>query len=397
MCLTDVDKLNLFMEIFCSIVDSPPGQDIAKNEKIATAEAVEDPKEEAKLPATNPEGPGRSKKWNAANFLLNEISYIVPALNQKVSSATIVAGLSSQSNVDVAKAFFSFVLSSILQDYSSPPNSHLIQAVVSILDLPGYENTSYLVDWDAVSDDVDFKLLMPLIGGCSTADVEVCLPRIIRAYIGVGAGTETAAEAHGDSTGKLFVSETLKSIFARIYKVRPLPMTKTALLVFLHRISLELEVGRSQPTLKQKELLDAIGVLMNNKVVRSLLQDDVPPFALMRTAILSAQSFADVKKFVLSNVVPLLVQKAVWNSYTDLWKGVIFVAKNFASSTGSFKANTEQTMRALLMVPTQHLRALLKAALNVKPVLAAAILSGDIEKEKLWKELGVVGTGVRKS
>ena len=32
----------------------------------------------------------------------------------------------------------------------------------------------------------------------------------------------------------------------------------------------------------------------------SLLQDDVPPFALMRTAILSAQSFAVVKKFVLS-------------------------------------------------------------------------------------------------
>ena len=310
MCLTDVDKLNLFMEIFCSIVDLPPGQDIAKKEKVATAEAVEDPKEEGKLPATNPEGPGRSKKWNAADFLLNKISYIVPALNQKVSSATIVsvlgAGLSSQSNVDMAKAFFSFVLSSILQDYSSPPNSQLFQAVVSILDLPAHENTSYLVDWDAVSD-VDFKLLMPLIGGCSTADVEVCLSRIIRAYIGVGAGTEVATEAHGDSTGKLFESETLKSIFARIYKVRPPPMTKTAL---LHRISLELEVGRSQPPLKQKELLDAIGVLMNNKVdfggevikecLRSLLQDDVLPFALMRTAILSAQSFADVKKFVLS-------------------------------------------------------------------------------------------------
>ena len=105
--------------------------------------------------------------------------------------------------------------------------------------------------------------------------------------------------------------------------------------------------------------------------------------------------------------VPLLVQKAVWNSSTDLWKGVIFVAKIFASSTGAFKANTEQTMRALLMVPTQHLRALLKAALNVKSLLAAALQSlapeerqvllvGDIEKEKLWKELGV-GTGVRKS
>jgi hypothetical protein len=65
MCLTDVDKLNLFLKIFCSIVDLPSGKDIAKEEKVATAEAVEDPKEEAKLPATNPEGPGRSKKWNS--------------------------------------------------------------------------------------------------------------------------------------------------------------------------------------------------------------------------------------------------------------------------------------------------------------------------------------------
>ena len=415
ICLTDVDKLSLFMDIFCSIVDASPGQDAAKDEKVvaaAAAEATEESKDDAKPPAAT-EGSSRTKKWNAANFLLSEIAYIVPALNQKVAPVAIVsvlgAGLSSHSNVHGAKAFFSFVLSSILQDYSSPPNSQLIQTVVSILNLPSHENTSYLVDWDAVGD-VDFKLLLPLIGGFSTADVEACLPRIIRAFVGVNAGAETAAEAHGDhQAGRVFVSETLKSIFARIYKVRPPPMTKTALLVFLHRISLDSRVGQAQPALKQKELLDAIGVLMNNKMdfggevikecLRSLLQDDVPPFALMRTAILSAQSFADVKKFVLSDVVPLLVQKAVWNSSTDLWKGVIFVAKNFASSTGAFKVNTEQSMRALLMVPTQHLRALLKAAPNVKPLLGTALqslsaedrlplLAGDGEKEKLLKELG---------
>ena len=85
------------------------------------------------------------------------------------------------------------------------------------------------------------------------------------------------------------------------------------------------------------------------------------------------------------------------------------MAKNFASSTGAFKANTEQSMRALLTVPTQHLRALLKAAPNVKPLLAAALqslspeerqalLAGDTEKEKLVKELGVAaGVPVRKS
>jgi hypothetical protein len=201
----------------------------------------------------------------------------------------------------------------------------------------------------------------------------------------------------------------LRSIFGRIYKARPPPLNKTALLAALHRVSLD--SPRLKPAMRQKELLDAIGLLLNNKLdfggevikecLRTLLQDAVPPFALMRTAILSAQSFADVKKFVLSDVVPQLLLKSVWNSSLDLWKGVVLVAKNFASSSGAFKSNTEHTLRALLTVPPVHLRALLKAAPNTKPLLASLLLGcsaeerlqllgpegGDADRDRLLKEI----------
>lgn len=67
---------------------------------------------------------------------------------------------------------------------------------------------------DVVDTDA-FKLMLPLIGGVATAEVEAVLPRIVGLY-------EEDAEG-------------LKKIFARITKARPPPLTKSALLVALHR------------------------------------------------------------------------------------------------------------------------------------------------------------------
>ncbi len=60
-----------------------------------------------------------------------------------------------------------------------------------------------------------FKLMLPLIGGISTSEVEAVLPRI------VGLFEEDL--------------ESLNKIFARITKARPPPLTKAVLLVALHR------------------------------------------------------------------------------------------------------------------------------------------------------------------
>ena len=108
--------------------------------------------------------------------------------------------------------------------------------------------------------------------------------------------------------------------------------------------------------------------------------DEIPPFALMRTAILSAQTFGEVKRYVMGEVVPSLIGKSVWNTSMDLWKGVIFVAKNFVVAGHK---QLESTLRALLGIPGVHLKALLKSAVNVKPLLASLLntLSTDEREE----------------
>ncbi len=102
---------------------------------------------------------------------------------------------------------------------------------------------------------------------------------------------------------------------------------------------------------------------------------------MMRTAIMSAQSFADVKKFLLTDVVPALCSKSVWASSSDLWKGVIYVANKFA--VAGYK-HSESTLRALLGVPGPQLRQVLKQAEGVKPQMAKLLgaLSSE-EKEEV--------------
>jgi hypothetical protein len=47
--------------------------------------------------------------------------------------------------------------------------------------------------------------------------------------------------------------------------------------------------------------------------ISDLLLDSVPAQALMRTAILSAQSYGnEMKKFMLSDVIPSMIRQRVW-------------------------------------------------------------------------------------
>lgn len=131
--------------------------------------------------------------------------------------------------------------------------------------------------------------------------------------------------------------------------------------------------------LKTKVLMQAIAICLKNQsdfnsavvkdVLQTLLQDEIPANALMRTAILSAQSFPDIKKLVLMEIIPSLVRKAVWTTAPKLWEGVIHGADNCASSTISSKW-LEPTLKSLLGVPGANLKALLKNTKNVKKPLA---------------------------
>lgn len=144
--------------------------------------------------------------------------------------------------------------------------------------------------------------------------------------------------------------------------------------------------------LKPKVLLDALAVCLNNKTdfsaevvkdaLRSLLQDEEPAFALMRTAILAAQSFPEVKKFVLSEVVPSLVRRRAWSVAPKVWDGVVFAVKTFATAAGV--KTSEQTLKSVMSIPGAQLRAVIKAAPTIVVPLAKLLRSlSESEREEV--------------
>ena len=139
--------------------------------------------------------------------------------------------------------------------------------------------------------------------------------------------------------------------------------------------------------MKPKSVLDAIAVCLNNKsdfsgevlkeALKTMLTEEVPPNALMRTAILSAQSFGEVKRYVLSDVIPHLVRKKVWVVAPKLWDGVVYGAKNLAAKDNK---NSELTLRALLGVPAAQLRSLLAVAPDVKQAMGKLLKTLSTEE-----------------
>jgi hypothetical protein len=132
---------------------------------------------------------------------------------------------------------------------------------------------------------------------------------------------------------------------------------------------------------------EALAVLQN---------DEIPAIPLMRTAILSAQSYPELKKFVLNETIPAMVERKVWEVAPKVWEGVIFGIKNLIPA---FSKSVEQSLRALLRVPGAQLRAVFKVASSVKVILSQYYITlsseekselsdpGDNEKQKVLLEI----------
>jgi hypothetical protein len=113
------------------------------------------------------------------------------------------------------------------------------------------------------------------------------------------------------------------------------------------------------------------------EALTDLLTDDVPAQALMRTAILAAQSYGnEMKKFMLSDVVPKVIRKKVWSTAPKVWDGVPHAVKIL----GEHKS-AEPTLRCLLGLPKAQLKAVLKAAPKVKPPLGKLLAALSAEEK----------------
>lgn len=174
--------------------------------------------------------------WTLPVTLRSELRNVLPAISQGNSLESIFDVLARRCDRP-CWPLMEYALNLLLADLAVPASLTLIQKVRrfvlhdSALETAGdgaedsgaAEETKEMQVDDApstvsiqdIADTDAFKLMLPLVGGVATAEVEAVLPRI------VGLFEEDA--------------EGLKKIFARITKARPPPLTKSALLVALHR------------------------------------------------------------------------------------------------------------------------------------------------------------------
>jgi hypothetical protein len=109
------------------------------------------------------------------------------------------------------------------------------------------------------------------------------------------------------------------------------------------------------------------------EALNALLEDEVPVLPLMRTAIRSAQALpADMRLFVLNEVLPRLMTKKVWDSSPRVWDGVVLAVKILVEmKEGEFAAKAfEPMMRAVLSAPpSKHFRTLLVTSPKLKSAI----------------------------
>lgn len=145
--------------------------------------------------------------------------------------------------------------------------------------------------------------------------------------------------------------------------------------------------------IEQKLYLDSISAVLSDiqtftgeviKEALSLMVDDeVLPVSLVRTALLASKAHTDVKKYLLNEFIPTLIRKKIWSTAPLHWEGIKHCVKTYA--VGQVAQNiVEPTYRAILGLPGNQLKAILAAAPTVKPSLTnlLKVLSSE-EKEEV--------------
>jgi hypothetical protein len=184
----------------------------------------------------------RAVIWTLAETLKTELRNILPAIVQSKGADSVFDALSTNQDAAV-RPLLEVALHALLHDFTVPPTPALIQKVrdfaLRVADKPteaaaldemetsGADEHKETEGMDVAASDAtapvmqdladveSFRLMLPLVGGIRGTEFEACLPRIIALH---------AEDA-----------EALKNVFSRVTKARPPPMTKSALLVALHR------------------------------------------------------------------------------------------------------------------------------------------------------------------
>lgn len=166
--------------------------------------------------------------WSIAETIKSELRNVLPAIGHASSAEQVFSALAGRADPTVVP-LLTFALSLLLADHTSPPTAGLISKVRSYVlhlqassdELIAADSAAQATDGTAervfsdITDPACFKLLLQLVGGVATAEIERSLPRIV----------DVLAED----------ADALRMVFSRMTKARPAPLTKSALVVTLHR------------------------------------------------------------------------------------------------------------------------------------------------------------------
>ena len=228
-----------------------------------------------------------------------------------------------------------------------------------------HDNEQFLIKLS----DTDLRFCLPLLGGFKRATVENAIPKILRML--------------------LSTPDVLNRALSRIVSVRPAVMTKAEFLTLAHRVDKIVNSGIDRTL--QKDIIalclereDFDGTVINEALFH-LEKDEKPCYFLMRTGILSAKKYKDVRKYLLSETVPKLIRKRVWairdeiTNKLPVWEGVVQCVKMYADGK-----DVEQMNRCVLALDGPRLGMVLKIAPKVKPILAKLLKTlSTKEKEEV--------------
>lgn len=101
-----------------------------------------------------------------------------------------------------------------------------------------------------------------------------------------------------------------------------------------------------------------------------LLDDPVPPFALMFTARIASIFFPDIQKYFLGCVIPKLITGEAWKSAPVVWDGVGHYLKSYSSHR-----EVDNAIHAIITLPQKQLEDLLMIAPAVRDACSRYVKS----------------------
>lgn len=241
-------------------------------------------------------------------------------------------------------------------------------------------------------DDDAFLYLSQVLTAFSAATILQALPRVVRVYTSPTCLLNSASlSPTGAASASVDQLGPLKQLMQRWIKPIPAPIAKAALLYHLLRVDVDAE------NIDRKAFLAVVDVCLANKgdfhvkVIKDCLEmvvhpvdlasmsDEaraaalVPPFAIMRMAILSAKNYPEtIGSYVLSTLIPTFIARQVWVTAPKVWDGVVMAAKILAASAS---IHAEMTLRALLGMPVSQLLGVVKVAPNLIPGMKKVLLA----------------------